>query len=413
MSGFRGENAAVRIRGAGRSGARVVGVRAPDRAVRRPPPTDPRPPPPSPTAAVPPFGVLGRATRAARGNADKVTSSSANPAARPSGRPGPAPRGPSARPARAALWALAAVAGVAVSTVTTAAWRSNNRHGLPLTPAGLHLYCAAARPPHANESVSVLLPMHHQEHAAIATVSAALGQTGVARVDVVLLDDGCPHSTRSAVAREFGDDPRLRVLAAAPLPTGWSPVAHRSHQLAVAAKGSVLLFADPAVPLGPSAAASATALLRAEHLDLVVLDSGRRVERGRTAQPPGTGRFAVAVDCAVYWKFGGYRTAAADPSPLSLLRVIRKVTGRAGLADGRRVLLPTRYPMTAADPTDATGAQVRIDADGLGETTQATAPPPAETHGGAITGGPGTGEPSRPSLSDTARRVLGALSGSR
>jgi hypothetical protein len=313
-------------------------------------------------------------------------------------------------------WALAAL-GLAAA----AAWRNgSNRSGAAgVGPAALHLHCTPARPPEATESVSVLIPVRHEPGPTIAAVRAALCQLGVSHLDIVVLDDGCPQETRLALRREFGDDPRVRILAAAPLPRGWSPLAHRSHQLAVAARGRVLIFAEPWAPLGPHAAASATALLRGEQLDLAVLDTGRPAPTRTpapvtaTAQRPTSGkpranadssaprastrshagrshsarihpgRFAVAVDADAYWRIGGYRAAASDPDPLALLRTVRRASGRTAVADGRRVIPPaqtlTQHP--SPDPR----AEAAWDSQ----------------------------HSSRGSLTETARRVFAALVGAR
>jgi hypothetical protein len=238
-------------------------------------------------------------------------------------------------------------------------------------------------------------------------VCAALTQLGVEHLDVVVLDDGCPAETRAALCRQFGDDPRVRILAAAPRPSGWSPLAHRSHQLAVAARGSVLIFAEPCAPLGPHAAASATALLRRERLDLAVLDSGRpapvgpRLGPAQTADSPPwihPGRFALAVDAASYWRIGGYRSAARDSHPLALLRIVRRASGRAAVADGRRVIPPAKRiaPLIAAD----TAASETADS-----ATWPSWPSGESTHG--------TGSSGRSSLGDSARRMFSSLVGTR
>lgn len=369
--------------------------------------------------------------------------------------------------------------GLTVAAVTTAVavWRGAAKRigAAGFGPAGLHLRCTTARPPEVDEPVSVLIPVRHQPDATVAAVRAALAQRGVSHLDIVVLDDGCPQETRAALRQEFGDDPRVRILAAAPLPRGWSPRAHRSHQLAVAARGRVLIFTEPSAPLGPHAAASVTALLRGEHLDLAVLDIGRpasathgglasestnsagpavsgtaaaksslngtsnspapsasqsgrqsrqqpqqeqqkwdqrtsdrdgreREQQGRDQRDRqqkdrqqkdrqhGTrshggrshpGRFTVAVDADVYWRTGGYRTAADDPDPLALLRMVRRANGRVAVADGRRVIPPAQLvePLPPADPA-------------------------AEAAWNSL-------HNTRVSLSETARRVLAALVGTR
>jgi hypothetical protein len=304
-------------------------------------------------------------------------------------------------------WALAALGIAAISVLCGASRRATPGVG----PTAWHLHSTSARPPEAGESISVLIPLRHEPGPAIAAVRAALRQSGVDRLDVVVLDDGCPLETRTALRGEFGDDPRVRILAAAPLPRGWSPSAHRLHQLAVAARGKVLMFAEPCAPLGPNAAASATALLRGERLDLVVLDTGRPAQ---PAQPPARagrsaptgragaagragrtqprhmhgarahpGRYAIAVDSGAYWRTGGYRTIAGDPDPLALLRSMRRANGRVTVADGRPVIPPaqTLSPLPAPDP------QAEEESDSLHNTWGL--------------------------LTETARRVIAALVGPR
>jgi hypothetical protein len=297
----------------------------------------------------------------------------------------------SCAPRGAAPWTLAAI-GLAATFAAAAAWRAN-REDRGIDPAALHLHSTTARPPEAAEPVSVLIPVRHEPDPAVTAVRAALGQRGVDHLDIVVLDDGCPKETRTALRREFSDDPRVRILAAAPLPPGWSPRAHRSHQLAVAARGRVLIFAEACAPLGPHAAAAAIALLRGEQLDLAVLDAGRPASTRSTGtqdgRAPGAagrthpGRFTLVVDADAYWRIGGYRAAAADPDPLALLRTVRRASGRVAVADGRRVIPPARVlePLPPPDPA----------AEALWD---------SQHH-------------SRVSLTASARRVLAALVGAR
>ena len=187
--------------------------------------------------------------------------------------------------------------------------------------------------------MSILLALRHDPAVALAAVRSAVAQRNIARLDVVVLDVGCTEATYRELGREYGDDPRVRLLDTACLPIGWSRTSHRCQQLAVGARGRILLFADPAAPLGPYAAAAGANLLRRHSLDLLVLDAGGRRR---------TGRFAVAADTEAYWRIGGHRAAARDPHPLALLRAMRKVHAATGLADGRRVIPAA----TRAQPAD-------------------------------------------------------------
>lgn len=217
---------------------------------------------------------------------------------------------------------------------------------LLVAPPVLHLHEAARRPPLTSEPVSVLLPLRHGPSVALAAVRAAVAQRNVARLDVVVLDVGCTEETYRVLSREFGDDPRIRLLDTSCLPTGWSRFSHRCQQLAVGARGRILLFADPAAPLGPYAAAAGADLMRRERLDLVVLDAGG---------PRRTGRYAFAADADTYWRLGGHRSAAGDPHPLALLYAMRKARVPTGLADARRVIpahLRARADELPAEPRE-------------------------------------------------------------
>ncbi|HEV2637832.1 MAG TPA: hypothetical protein VGX23_21945 [Actinocrinis sp.] len=305
---------------------------------------------------------------------------------------GSGPRTLAAVPAFA-LWAVSAA-----SLLAAAALRAPKPHHLPLAPASLHLHAASPRPPATAELVSVLLPLGPDQdvECAVAAVYAALTQRSVADIDVVVLDEGCPQQIREELRRRFGDDQRVRMYCAAPLPAGWSRHAHQAHQLAVAARGKVLLFADPHAPLGPCAAAAATALLRRESLDLVILDSGQCV---REAGPDGgsvartligpvlrglaehPGRFTMAVDCAAYWRAGGYRAEAGNPDPLCLLRIVRRATGRVGIADSRRVIPAVRLGPNRPAAARVAGARP-VPADSV---DHAVPGPPTDTFTVAVT----------------------------
>jgi len=244
-----------------------------------------------------------------------------------------------------------------------------------VAPPPLHLHAAGTRTPQVTEPVSVLLPLRHEPAVALAAVHAAVAQRNVSRLDVVVLDVGCTETTYRALTREYGDDPRVRLLDTACLPTGWSRTSHRSQQLAVGARGRILFFADPAAPLGPYAAAAGANLLRRQRLDLLVLDAGGRRR---------TGRFAVAADTEAYWRIGGHRAAAQDPHPLALLRAMRRAHASTGLADGRRII-----PADTRAHADDLPAEPRDPYFRRPENTDSTS-----TFG---------------SLSTTARRLLAAL----
>ncbi|PZW46536.1 glycosyl transferase family 2 [Humitalea rosea] len=103
--------------------------------------------------------------------------------------------------------------------------------------------------------VSILIPAR-DEAANIATcLAAALASRGTA-IEVLVMDDGSTDATAAIVAAIAATDPRVRLLAAPPLPPGWTGKVHACARLARAARGTHLLFIDADVRLAPDAAAA-------------------------------------------------------------------------------------------------------------------------------------------------------------
>lgn len=85
--------------------------------------------------------------------------------------------------------------------------------------------------------VSLLVPARDEALVLPATLPTWLAQGAD---EVVVLDDGSTDATVRVLAAAEG----VRVLAGAPLPSGWSGKNWACHQLAVAATGDVLVFTD-------------------------------------------------------------------------------------------------------------------------------------------------------------------------
>ena len=107
-------------------------------------------------------------------------------------------------------------------------------------------------------AVSVLIPARNEEANIGEAVGCVLASRGV-DVEIVVLDD---HSTdgTGAVLAGIGD-PRLRVLAGAPLPPGWSGKQHACAGLAEAASHELMVFVDADVRLAPDALARITGFM--------------------------------------------------------------------------------------------------------------------------------------------------------
>ncbi|NOG72113.1 glycosyltransferase family 2 protein [Roseicella sp. DB1501] len=106
--------------------------------------------------------------------------------------------------------------------------------------------------------VSILIPARDEAANIEACLDAALASRGVA-IEVVVMDDGSTDGTPEIVRRRAAADPRLRLLAAPPLPPGWTGKVHACARLAEAARGDWLLFLDADVRLAPEAAAALAA----------------------------------------------------------------------------------------------------------------------------------------------------------
>ncbi len=73
---------------------------------------------------------------------------------------------------------------------------------------------------------------------------------------MIVADDHSTDATAAIVAEIAARDPRLRLIAVPPLPTGWTGKNHACHVLGQAATGRHLLFIDADVRLAPGGAAA-------------------------------------------------------------------------------------------------------------------------------------------------------------
>ncbi|GCE14010.1 glycosyltransferase [Tengunoibacter tsumagoiensis] len=96
--------------------------------------------------------------------------------------------------------------------------------------------------------VSVLVPARNEELGIEPCVRSLLAQT-YPNLEILVLDDQSDDRTPQIVQRLIAELPpgqqgRLRLLAGAPLPSGWIGKNFACHQLAQQARGSYLLFTD-------------------------------------------------------------------------------------------------------------------------------------------------------------------------
>ncbi|MET0191085.1 MAG: glycosyltransferase family A protein, partial [Pseudonocardia sediminis] len=127
------------------------------------------------------------------------------------------------------------------------------------------------RPPDVGEPVSVLVPARDEAHRIGPTIRSLLAQSGVADLEILVLDDGSTDGTADVVRAAAAGDDRVRVHRGTPPPGGWLGKPHACAQLAALARGRVLVLVDADVVLAPHAVAAAVALLRAPDRPLDLL----------------------------------------------------------------------------------------------------------------------------------------------
>ena len=97
---------------------------------------------------------------------------------------------------------------------------------------------------------SVLVPARDEAHRLPATLAGLLAQDVT---EIIVLDDQSRDATADVVRRAGQTDPRVRFVRGTPPPPGWTGKNWACQQLAMAARGDLLVFCDADVLLAPAA----------------------------------------------------------------------------------------------------------------------------------------------------------------
>jgi chlorobactene glucosyltransferase len=217
-------------------------------------------------------------------------------------------------------------------------------------------------------SLSMIVPARNEEHQIEACIASLLA-TRHPDFEVIAVDDCSEDSTRAILERMAARDPKLRVLAGAPLPAGWVGKPWALAQGARVARGDWLVFTDADTQHRPLAASSAQqyALKRkydvislltdqktvgvAEHLILptilfVILLGTGAVDDVNDPRKPDVAIFNgqyIAASRAAYWAIGGHAAVKGEiAEDLELARLFKSDGRYRTFLAGANGLVSTR-----------------------------------------------------------------------
>ncbi len=130
--------------------------------------------------------------------------------------------------------------------------------------------------PESTPDVSVIVPARNEEASLADCLRTLVGQSGPS-YEIILVDDHSTDGTR-AIAESFP----VRVIAADPLPEGWSGKCNAAWSGAKAAKGQWLLFTDADTKHAPNSIA--TGLQEAKESSADLLSYSPKQEVGSLAE---------------------------------------------------------------------------------------------------------------------------------
>jgi len=215
-------------------------------------------------------------------------------------------------------------------------------------------------------ATSLLVPARDEAHRLPAALDGLLAQDVA---EIVVLDDQSSDATAAVVRHAAEADPRVRLVHGTPPPPGWTGKNWACHQLALSARGGILLFCDADVLLAPGAVEACWAQMCAQQADVFsVFPRQRTVTLGERLIVPLIDDVLLAFlphillrlpapsaatangqllmfRRGAYEALGGHAAVAGDlTEDLALARRTRRAGIRLGLALGGDLVSARMYP---------------------------------------------------------------------
>lgn len=139
----------------------------------------------------------------------------------------------------------------------------------------LHLYgkaAIAAGSGPCGSPVSIVVPARNEIANIELCLAGLAAQTGLARgSSIIVVDDGSEDGTAAAAERRAATDPRIKLVDAGPLPTGWAGKPHACWRGASRAEGNWVCFVDADVRAAPGLVAAAVNAAEGAGIDMLSL----------------------------------------------------------------------------------------------------------------------------------------------
>jgi chlorobactene glucosyltransferase len=172
--------------------------------------------------------------------------------------------------------------------------------------------------------VSIIVPVRNEVDNIGICIAGLKGQTCLAgRSSIIIVDDESQDGTAAALEGHATLDPRIRVVAAGPLPEGWVGKPHACWRGALLAEGDWLCFIDADVRAGPDLVTAALTGAESQGIDMLSLHPLQELGSfwERVVIPAGL----LVIACAK-----PFRSASEDVANGQFLLVRRDVYFRVG-----------------------------------------------------------------------------------